>query len=116
MISRYEKVISDGTMTGVTVINSAVMELDNYNLCSFQLSFVRTTGPLSGSFKVQGSNSPDEASAIWDDIAGATGSVADAASGSSLVQLVNATYRLSRIIYTNATGVGVLQVHTFSKG
>lgn len=108
------QIITDGAMTGVAVVNSSSFDLSRADKWSYQLSFARTTAPLTGAYKVQVSND-DGTPVTWADLAGATGNVADAASGTIMVNFDNANYASARVVYTNATGVGVLQVKAVSK-
>lgn len=101
-------------MTGVVVLNSTAFDLRKASKWSYQILFVRTTGPLAGSYKVQVSNDSGIPT-NWSDLTGATGSIADAASGSAMVSFDNANYGHARVVYTNTTGVGVLQVRAVAK-
>ena len=113
----YEKLVDAAAMTGTSVVTSEVFELANAKLWSYQITWTKSSGTLAGSYKVQVSNNPAAADDItdWADLSGATGSVTDA-SATAMVSFEDAPYKFARVVYTNATGVGVLNVHAISKG
>ena len=122
-----DAVITNGAMTGTDVINSEAIWLGHIANWSLQGDWVRTGGSLTGAWKVQISNSPAKSntssskpepidSAVWTDLTSATGNVANAASGNFALNLPDAGYLWARVVYTNATGTGTLQVRVNGKG
>lgn len=109
-----KNLVVDGAMTGVAVINSLPIDLSSKSKFSFQVSYVRSAAILAGSYKVQISNEPGDV-ANWVDLAGATGTVTDTATGSEIKSFVDVAYRSARVVYTNSTGTGVLQIKAISK-
>lgn len=121
-----ELIIEEGAMTGTAVVNSSPIWLGHIANWSIQGDWTRTSGTLTGAWKIQVSNSPakpgnpnkiePEAGVVWTDLASATGNVANAASGNFFLNLVDSGYLWARVVYTNATGVGVLNVRVNGKG
>ena len=113
-------------MTGTTEVVSEAIWLGHIANWSVQLDWTRTSGSLTGAYKIQVSNTPTDTSqspklkpaapVVWTDLAGATGTVTDASSGSAVLNLVDAGYLWARIVYTNSTGVGVLNARVNGKG
>ena len=117
-------VIDSGVMTGTDVINSEPVWLGHIVYWSAQIDYTKSGGTLTGAVKVQVSNADSVKSGdkivpkdpIWTDLPSATASVTDAASNSLIINLVDAGYQWARIVYTNATGTGVINVKVNGKG
>lgn len=120
------KEINAADMTGTDVVTSEPIWLGHIANWSVQLDWTRTSGALTGNYKIQVSNAATDTSqspklkpaepVVWTDLGGASGSVVDAPSGNALLNLVDAGYVWARIVYTNATGVGVLNARVNGKG
>jgi hypothetical protein len=119
------KALSEEAMTGTSVVQSDAIWLGHIAQWSVQLDWTRTSGSLTGVWKVQASNAPVDynlegiqpaAGAIWTDLSGATGNVTNAASGNALYNAADSGYQWIRVVYTNTTGVGVLNARVNGKG
>ncbi len=120
-------IFNAGVMTGTTVLNSNPIWLGHIALAGFQLYWTRTDGALTGTFKVQVSNDdvPNASGQAlpnspiitnWTDLPSVTLSVVDAASGTGVISLVDTPYKWARVVYTNATGTGVVSGRFNVKG
>lgn len=113
-------------MTGTTVVESEAIWLGHISNWSVQFDWTRTSGALTGTWKIQVSNAATDSSqgpklkpaspVVWNDLSGATGNVTDAPTGSAFINLIDAGYVWAKIVYTNATGVGVLNARVNGKG
>lgn len=107
--------LTNGVMTGTTVLNSAAQQLVNIFAYSIQGII---TGSAAGTIKLQASNDQAFAPSVptnWTDITGSSQSV----SGAGTVMwnvLSNPSYAWVRVVYTNATGTGTLTLNFFGKG
>lgn len=119
------KVIDAGAMTGIAVVNSEPIWLGHIAQWSLQGIWARTSGSLTGAWKVQVSNAPlkpgsqskpEPDNPTWTDLTSASGSITNAASGSFFLNLADSGYLWARVVYTNATGTGVLDVICNGKG
>lgn len=120
-------IFTAGVMTGTTAINSSAVWLGHIALVGFQVYWTKTGGTLTGTFKVQVSNDdvpnasgqalPNTAIITnWTDVPNATLAVVDAASGTGLITLIDTPYKWARVVYTNATGTGLVSGRFNAKG
>ena len=95
------KIVTDGVMTGTSVITSEGVGVQDMKSCAFQFVW---TGTATGTFAIEGSVD----GVNWSDM-GLT--IADAAAAGNRVADITATgVSALRAKYTNATNTGTLQV------
>lgn len=115
-------VLTNSEMTGTTVVNSAAIPVDQLWGFAIQAAW---TGTPTGTIKLQAScDAPDRTNqtssgsatvANWTDIADSSYAIAGA-EGTYMWNVTSASYRFVRVVYTNASGDGVLDVTMCAKG
>lgn len=106
-------IVTDGDMTGTEVIYSDPISLDKFVCCFIQAVW---TGTPNGSFKVQICGDADEVTPTnWGDYPDSTVAVTGAA-GSHHWDIVKTGASWARLVYTNTSGTGVLNVRSNLKG
>lgn len=113
------KIITNGVMTGTSVLTSTVTNIQHWdNVC---LQFVWAGSP-TGTFSVQ--FSVDYAqdfqgnvtnTGTWDPITLSPAPAASGSAGSWLLDLNQLSMPWVRVVYTNASGSGVLQAYISGK-
>lgn len=97
------KVISAGSMTGTSTINSTVMDLDQHLGVGCQAIW---SGTPNGTVKLQASNDIGTAS-NWTDVPNDSTTISGSA-GSSIWTIDPVEYRWLRVTYTNTSSTGTL--------
>lgn len=114
--SGVRQLVSNGTMTGTSVITSAVFNIQDMSLLSVHLIW---TGTPTGTFTVQGSNQYDStnpnAAADWVSLSLSPAPAAGGSASSALVNLAQLGFAYLRVTYTNSAGSGTLNVYAFGK-
>ncbi len=115
--------LTNAVMTGTTEVDSPPLNLDQMFGLAIQAIW---TGTPVGSMKLQASvqspptqnqtsnGGPDNITQ-WTDISGSSVSIS-ASAGNFMWNLDAAYYRYIRLVYVNASGSGVLNVHANIKG
>ena len=123
MKSNTLQLISAGVMTGTAVVESAPIPLEQIFGYAVQAVW---TGTPNGSIKLQAScdnpgrdnqasnGGPDEVT-NWTDIASSSYAITGSA-GNYMWNVSDAYYRYFRVVYTNTSSVGVLNVKAVVKG
>lgn len=101
-------IISSGTMTGTSVINSEVISIINLDNISLQFDW---TGTPNGSFDVQVSN--DNVTFHSLNIPGVPSAVGVA--GGFIINITQLSQPYIKAVYTNTSGTGTLNVTIFGK-
>ena len=111
MIFLNRQVITDGVMTGTSVLESIPLNLQQMSRASLQVVW---TGTPTGVLKLQGSNNESdfvdikEVNDVINNPAGAAGDL--------LLDINDISFKMIRLIYTNASGTGTLNVYAHAKG
>jgi hypothetical protein len=119
-------IFTNAAMTGTSVVNSPAIWLGHISLLGLHIYWTKSSGTLAGTFKVQVSNDSDPNASgqslpndpiitNWTDLPSATLSATDA-NGSGVISLQNIPFKWARVVYTNATGVGVANGRFNAKG
>lgn len=110
-LKKYQ-LISGGVMTGTSVITSSAVEIINLDNVFLQLHF---TGTPTGTFSVQVSSDHDQdpngnviVAGNWISLVLSPSPVAAGASGDIGIDLNQLGASYLRVVYTNASGTGVL--------
>lgn len=105
MYTQTQKIIINGSMTGTAAINSDPIDLKQALGCSIQSVW---TGTPTGTLKIQTSDDGD-AAVTWTDYTGSSQSTAGAA-GDFRYGISAEFARWVRLVYTNASSTGTLNV------
>ncbi len=113
------QIVTNGDMSGTLTINSAITDLNQQYVYSIQAVY---SGTPVGSLKLQASNDivtlgaggGQPAITNWTDISGST--VGISAAGNYLWNVSNFGYRWTRLVYTQTSGTGTLNVVLNAKG
>lgn len=109
---KYMTLAAGATTTGGTIW----LQPDNLSLINFT---TKTTGTLTGTFTVEGSNDPrarqtsgDTANAEWTDITATMTGISNPAAGVTEAVVTRATtpYAFVRLNYTQTSGAGLVDV------
>jgi hypothetical protein len=111
-------IISAGTATGTTAVNSTPIDASNLFAGSVQLVIAGGGSPV-GTLKLQFSNDPNTplgggTPTHWSDIASAT--VAVTADGTFGISKIDLAYQWIRAVYTNTSGTGTFDVRFKGSG
>lgn len=113
-----QAVITAGSMTGTAVINGIAVNAAHIETASFQANYSAGSSPI-GTLQVQGSNdivvNTGDAPTHWANI-GSTVAVSGGNSGSVMAPVLNINYDWIRIVYTNTSGTGTLNVNMSARG
>jgi hypothetical protein len=104
------QIITNGSMTGTSVITSSIIDTTGLSSCSVHLVW---TGTPNGTFLVKGSNDGTTFTAITTIPASL---VASGAAGDLLINLAPWPYAKFEVIYTNASSTGTLNAWFCGKG
>jgi len=111
-----EAIVTNGDMSAASITSSMVSINQAFG---FSIQGVMTGGPPTGTAKLQGSCDPfvdltGTGVTNWTDITGS--SVAIAAAGTFLYNVVDCEYNWVRLVYTRTAGSGTLNVRINVKG
>lgn len=112
MMKQVSKKVFDAVaVSSTTAYTSSAMDI---SLCNGYAGVLTTTGTLTGTLKLQGSND----NAIWVDLpnSGTTANVAVSGAASQLFNVINVYYNYVRCVYTNATNSGTITLNMNTKG
>lgn len=114
-----QQLISEGLATGILAINSEPIRLTSMRIWSFQINYLRTTGTLKGTYKVQVSNqfiSSGDTVTEWADLDGAIWTINTATYGTDYREFKDIGYIHARIVYVNQGGTGTINISALAKG
>jgi|694.fasta_scaffold08687_20 hypothetical protein len=114
------QIITDGTMTGTTVITSSEIDVTQSEIAAIELVW---SGTPTGTFQIQaavqvlggGAAGGTGAGVTWQNIISPAPTAAGAA-GSHLINLSDFGFSKLRVTYTNASGTGTLNSFITVKG
>ena len=111
MKTANKDVFSAVAVTGTNAYTSNAIDID---LCNGYCGVLTTTGTLTGTLKLQGSND----NVIYVDLpnSGTTANIAVSGAASHLFNVINVYYNYVRCVYTNATNSGTITLNMNIKG
>jgi hypothetical protein len=101
-------ILAAGAMASTNVLTSEAIAVDNQNL-SLQLVW---SGTPTGSFSIQVSND----GVTWTPVTLSSSPVAAGAADSAVIAMSSLGSAALRVVYTNASGTGVLNITASRKG
>ncbi len=116
----FGQVITDGSMTGTSVISSKRTNIGAYPAFSYWMQWTGTPTGADPSFVVHVSNLKDpdvSVDADWTTYTLVTEATNPAgAAGQTGIDISNSGFQWAHLRYTNASGTGTLQAHFGGKG
>ena len=113
------KLLTDGVMTGTNVLRSKPIFMASMLHASFAAIWSAGASPV-GTFKVEAAFDHDPAASditngTWTDMGLTIGAVSGN-SGQEIISLVDTAFPFIRLVYTNSSGTGTLNIWGCAKG
>ncbi len=99
------------TKSMASSFNSGAQRIRDNVGYALHLIWTNTSGPVTGTFKLQASCDEGATPVNWEDISGTSTAVSGA--GSQMYNMANQYYAWVRVVYTAGSGVGTLTVAKF---